>query len=73
MPICRFFYGKGLAPITLAIRLSVAPDRRAREDPRQAVEQFSRVLFASLFTWNDLAFLREKTKLPILLKGILSG
>jgi isopentenyl diphosphate isomerase/L-lactate dehydrogenase-like FMN-dependent dehydrogenase len=67
-----FLYGKGLAnyfsdPVFRSL-LTAPPE----EDPRQAVEQFSRIYSSPSFTWNDLAFLREKTKLPILLKGILS-
>ena len=36
---------------------------------RRFVEIYSR----PSLTWEDLAFLRERTKLPILLKGVLSG
>ena len=39
--------------------------------PRAAVETFLDVFSRSSLTWEDLAFLRERTKLPILLKGIL--
>ncbi len=68
-----FLYGKGLAnyfsdPVFRS-GLTAPPDK----DPRQAVEHFSRAYSSSAFTWKDLAFLREQTKLPILLKGILSS
>jgi lactate 2-monooxygenase len=68
-----FLYGKGLAnyftdPVFRS-SLSAAPEA----DPRQAVERFSGVYSNPGFTWKDLAFLREQTKLPILLKGILSA
>ena len=67
-----FLYGKGLAnyfsdPVFRAM-LSAPPE----QDLRQAVEQFSRVYSNPAFTWNDLAFLRDQTRLPIILKGILS-
>ena len=39
-------------------------------DPRAAVETFLDVFSRSNLQWSDLAFLRERTKLPILLKGI---
>ncbi len=39
-------------------------------DPRVAVETFLDVFSRSNLQWSDLAFLRERTKLPILLKGI---
>jgi lactate 2-monooxygenase len=67
-----FLYGKGLAnyfsdPVFRAM-LSAPPE----QDLRQAVEQFSRVYSNPAFTWSDLAFLRDQTRLPIILKGILS-
>ena len=67
-----FLYGKGLAnyfsdPVFRAM-LTAPPE----QDLRQAVEQFSRVYSNPAFTWNDLAFLRDQTRLPIILKGILS-
>jgi lactate 2-monooxygenase len=37
----------------------------------QAVQKFINVYSRSSLTWADLSFLRDKTKLPILLKGIL--
>ena len=39
-------------------------------DPRVAVETFLDVFSRSNLQWSDLGFLRERTKLPILLKGI---
>jgi lactate 2-monooxygenase len=38
---------------------------------RRAVQQFIATYSRPSLTWADLAFLRERTKLPILLKGIL--
>lgn len=38
--------------------------------PRAAVETFLDVFSRSSLTWDNLSFLRERTKLPILLKGI---
>jgi lactate 2-monooxygenase len=37
----------------------------------KAVQKFTATYSRSSLTWNDLAFLRDKTRLPILLKGIL--
>jgi isopentenyl diphosphate isomerase/L-lactate dehydrogenase-like FMN-dependent dehydrogenase len=42
------------------------------EDPQAAVGQFVGVFSNPTVTWEDLGFLRETTRLPILLKGILS-
>jgi isopentenyl diphosphate isomerase/L-lactate dehydrogenase-like FMN-dependent dehydrogenase len=39
--------------------------------PRAAVETFLEVFSRPTLTWDDLAWLRERTKLPIVLKGIL--
>lgn len=38
--------------------------------PRAAVETFLEVFSRSTLTWDDLDYLRSRTKLPILLKGI---
>lgn len=39
-------------------------------EPRAAVETFLEVFSRPSLTWKDLAFLRERTSLPIVLKGI---
>jgi isopentenyl diphosphate isomerase/L-lactate dehydrogenase-like FMN-dependent dehydrogenase len=39
--------------------------------PRAAVQEFIETYSRPSLTWEDLAFLREHTRLPILLKGIL--
>jgi len=38
---------------------------------RRAVERFVEIYSRPSLTWDDLPFLRERTKLPIVLKGIL--
>jgi lactate 2-monooxygenase len=38
---------------------------------RSAVERFVQIYSRPSLTWKDLPFLRERTKLPILLKGVL--
>jgi len=38
---------------------------------RAAVQRFIRIYSRPSLTWDDLPFLRERTKLPIVLKGIL--
>ncbi len=38
--------------------------------PRASVDTFLEVFSRSTLTWSDLAFLRERTSLPIVLKGI---
>ncbi len=46
-------------------------DKSPEADPQAAVGQFVGVFSNPTVTWDDLAFLRETTKLPILLKGVL--
>jgi lactate 2-monooxygenase len=40
-------------------------------EPRAAVRTFLEIYSRPSLTWDDLAFLRETTKLPVLLKGVL--
>ncbi len=51
------------------------PERFARGlrsgHARAAVQTFTRIYSRPSLSWEDLPFLRERTKLPILLKGIL--
>ena len=40
-------------------------------EARAAVQEFIRIYSRPTLSWEDLPFLRERTKLPILLKGVL--
>ena len=42
-------------------------------EARAAVRRFVEIYSRPSLAWDDLAFLRGRTKLPILLKGVLSG
>ncbi|MEB1809296.1 MAG: lactate 2-monooxygenase [Bacillaceae bacterium] len=46
-------------------------EKSPREDIRAAIQYFFSIYSNASLTWKDLAFLREHTKLPILLKGIV--
>jgi isopentenyl diphosphate isomerase/L-lactate dehydrogenase-like FMN-dependent dehydrogenase len=46
-------------------------EKTPEEDPMAAVGQFVGVFSNPSVTWEDLAFLRECTSLPIVLKGVL--
>ncbi|MGQ9657913.1 MAG: lactate 2-monooxygenase [Fimbriimonadales bacterium] len=66
-----FMHGEGLAnyfsdPAFRAL-LASPPE----EDPGSAVMQFAAIFGNPSLTWDDLARLRQWTRLPILLKGIL--
>ena len=66
-----FLLGEGLAnyltdPVFLR-DLTASP----ADDPRPAIEKFGRVFAHPELTWDDLGRLREMTRLPVVLKGIL--
>jgi isopentenyl diphosphate isomerase/L-lactate dehydrogenase-like FMN-dependent dehydrogenase len=66
-----FLLGEGLAnyfsdPV---FRASLA--QPPEQDPQSAIFRFVQIFSNPTLTWNDLRFLREHTRLPILLKGIL--
>lgn len=66
-----FFSGEGLSnyftdPVFRGL-LRDAPEK----NPAEAVRLWASIFTNTTLTWNDLAFLRQRTKLPILLKGIL--
>ncbi len=66
-----FLLGKGMANYTSDPVFRAALGCPPEEDPRAAVRHFLRVFNDLTVTWADLAWLREHTKLPIILKGIL--
>ena len=71
----------GPAPVTLASLRALAgmtrrfPGRFAQNlrsgRPRRAVQRFVATYSRPSLTWDDLPFLRERTRLPLLLKGVL--
>ncbi|HUK29556.1 MAG TPA: lactate 2-monooxygenase [Candidatus Acidoferrum sp.] len=70
-PYLPFLLGEGVAnyfcdPVFRS-RLAKPPE----EDPVSAIRQWASVFSNPALTWDDLKFLRQHTKLPILLKGIL--
>jgi isopentenyl diphosphate isomerase/L-lactate dehydrogenase-like FMN-dependent dehydrogenase len=48
-----------------------ALDKPPEDDPQAAVLHFGAVFSDPSVSWSDLAFLRDSTSLPILLKGVL--
>jgi lactate 2-monooxygenase len=66
-----FMHGEGLANYfsdsAFRARLASPPE----EDPGSAVMQFAAIFGNPSLTWDDLSRLREWTRLPLLLKGIL--
>jgi isopentenyl diphosphate isomerase/L-lactate dehydrogenase-like FMN-dependent dehydrogenase len=66
-----FLLGEGIANYLSdpVFRASLAQPPEV--DPQSAIFKFVSIFSNPTLTWNDLAFLREHTRLPILLKGIL--
>ncbi|GHO42543.1 lactate 2-monooxygenase [Ktedonospora formicarum] len=66
-----FLLGQGLGNyVSDPVFRRALPDP-PEENPFAAVRHFVNIFTNPALTWNDLAFLRQHTKLPILLKGIL--
>jgi len=66
-----FLLGKGIANYTSDPVFRAALARPPEEDQAAAVRCFLTVFNDLKITWDDLAWLRNATKLPITLKGIL--
>jgi isopentenyl diphosphate isomerase/L-lactate dehydrogenase-like FMN-dependent dehydrogenase len=66
-----FVHGEGLANYFTdpVFRAAVGGDPRTH--PVQAIEQFGRLFSDPSRTWDDLGRLRQATRLPILVKGVL--
>jgi len=66
-----FLYGEGLANYFSDPVFRAALDEPPEANPRQAILYFAQEFGNASLTWDDLRFLRQHTRLPILLKGIL--
>jgi isopentenyl diphosphate isomerase/L-lactate dehydrogenase-like FMN-dependent dehydrogenase len=66
-----FAHGQGLANYLSDPVFRAALPAPPEQDPQAAVRHFLEVVSNPALTWDDLAWLRRHTRLPILLKGIL--
>jgi lactate 2-monooxygenase len=66
-----FLSGKGIAQYTSDPVFRSMLARPPEEDRLGAAAKFTEIYSNPALCWNDLAFLRNRTKLPILLKGVL--
>lgn len=66
-----FLHAEGLANYFADPVFRAALEAPPEEDPRAAVLHLGSVFANPHLTWDDLPFARERTSLPILLKGIL--
>lgn len=66
-----FFSCEGLANYLTDPLFRAALKQPPEKDPAEAVRLWASIFTNNALTWEDLAFLRQHTKLPIILKGIL--
>ncbi len=66
-----FLLGQGLGNYFTDPAFRAALTRSPEEDPQAAIQYFIQIFTNPSLTWQDLAVLRQQTRLPILLKGIL--
>lgn len=66
-----FLLGEGLANYFTDPNFRQALPEPPEANPQAAVMHFVRIFSNPTITWQDLRFLREHTRLPIVLKGIL--
>jgi isopentenyl diphosphate isomerase/L-lactate dehydrogenase-like FMN-dependent dehydrogenase len=66
-----FLLGEGIANYLSDPVFRAALAQSPEDDPQAAVMHWARIFANPALTWGDLRFLREHTRLPILLKGIL--
>jgi lactate 2-monooxygenase len=66
-----FLLGQGLGNYFSDPAFRQALAQPPEQDPAAAIQHFLAIFSNPSLTWKDLAFLRERTRLPILLKGIL--
>lgn len=66
-----FFSGEGLSNYFTDPVFRAALKEPPEQIPAEAIRLWANIFTNTTLTWNDLAFLRQHTKLPILLKGIL--
>ena len=69
-PYLPFLLGKGLANYFSDPVFCSRLGCKAEEKPAEAIRLWSQVFSNTTLTWRDLKWLREHTKLPIVLKGI---
>lgn len=68
-----FLSGEGLSNYFTDPVFRAALREAPETNPAEAVRLWITIFTNTSLTWNDLGFLRQHTKLPILLKGILHG
>ncbi len=72
-PYLPFLAGEGLANFFGDPVFQSLLQRPPQEDPIAAIRLWSGICSHTALTWKDLGFVRQHTRLPILLKGILDA
>jgi len=70
-PYLPFLQGHGLANYFTDPVFCSRLGQRPEADPASAIRLWAALFSNTALTWKDVAWLREKTRLPIVLKGIL--
>lgn len=68
-----FFSGEGLSNYFTDPVFRAALKESPEQSPAEAIRLWASIFTNTTLTWNDLGFLRQHTRLPILLKGILDS
>ncbi|WP_099159189.1 lactate 2-monooxygenase [Virgibacillus ndiopensis] len=66
-----FLIGEGVGNYLTDPAFCSRLEKSPKEDPTAAIMHWTKVFGNASLTWSDIAFLKEHTNLPILLKGIL--
>ncbi|UOQ44813.1 lactate 2-monooxygenase [Halobacillus salinarum] len=66
-----FLVGEGVGNYLTDPAFCAKLDKSPHEDPTSAIMHWTQTFGNPTLTWKDIAFLKENTSLPILLKGIL--
>nr|BAL56452.1 lactate 2-monooxygenase [uncultured prokaryote] len=66
-----FMQGEGLANYFTDPAFRAALAQPPEQDPGTAIMHFAQIFGNPALTWDDLGFIRQHTRLPVLLKGIL--
>ena len=66
-----FLAGEGVGNYFTDPAFQAKLEKAPQEDPQSAIRYWTQIFGNTSLSWKDVAFLREHTNLPIILKGIL--
>ncbi|MBW3618981.1 MAG: lactate 2-monooxygenase [Actinobacteria bacterium] len=65
-----FLHGEGIANYLSDDHFRSTLDQSPEDDPQAAVLKWAQIFSDKKVTWDDIAWLREQTSLPVVLKGV---